>query len=101
MDFSIIVIALGSVGYIIMALFILLNKRIDELFDTSTEEGINQRQAVRRSGYINLFIGCIGLIMAGILYIFPDTNNVIVILFIIIIVMSSIINLLGNRRKKF
>ena len=89
MNLTFIIMILGSIGFLALGLFILLNKSF---------KGLNENY-IKRNGYINIIIGIVGLIISFLLYIRPEWNNALLITYLLSILILTFIQ--RNITKKY
>ena len=90
MDLTFIIMLLGSVGFILMGGFILLNKSF---------KGLNEVY-VKRNGIINIIIGIIAFIISIMVYIKPQWNNILLIAYLINILILTFVQRMLTKKYK-
>lgn len=100
MNITIIVMILGSLGFILLGIFLLNNKYVKGV-DINDKELYKEVKGMRFSGYINLLIGIIGIICSLISLATNSINKNIVIIFSLsIAILSSVQYLLNKKIRK-
>lgn len=100
MNITILVMILGSLGFILLGIFLLNNKYIKNI-DINDKELYREAKGMKFSGYINLLIGVIGIICSLICLITNNINKVIVLIFALsIAILSSIQYILNKKIRK-
>ena len=90
MNITILVMFLGSLGFILLGVFLLNNKYIKNI-DTSDKEVYKEIKAMKVSGYTNILIGAIGLVCSTISFISGNISKTLVTIFVICIALLSTI----------
>ena len=97
MNITVIVMFLGSLGFILLGSFLLTNKYIKRI-DTTDKEAYNEVKAMKVSGYTNLGIGGIGLICSIISFISGTVSKTVVIIFVLCIALLSATQYILNKK---
>lgn len=97
MNITILVMFLGSLGFILLGAFLLNNKYIKSI-DTNDKESYKEVKAMKVSGYTNISIGIIGLVCSTISFISGNINKTIVTTFIICIALLSTTQYILNKK---
>ena len=82
MNITLLVMFLGSLGFILLGAFLLNNKYIKSM-NTKDKEVYKEVKAMKISGYTNIAIGGIGLICSIISFISGSVSKTVVIIFVI------------------
>lgn len=88
MNITFIIMIIGSIGFILMGLFILLNKSFKQL----------NPKYVKRNGYINIIMGLIALIISILVLIKPEWNNTLLILYMINILVLTFVQRIITKK---
>ena len=83
-----VIIALASIGFMLMGLFILKSKVIAKSM-IKEDNDINAKLFIKKNAYINIFLGIFGIILSVIDFILAQNNLIIVIVFISTIFISA------------
>lgn len=97
MNITILVMFLGSLGFILLGVFLLNNKYIKNI-DTSDKEVYKEVKAMKVSGYTNILIGAIGLGCSTISFISGNISKMVVTIFVICIALLSTIQYIANKK---
>ena len=97
MNITIIVMILGSLGFILLGIFLLNNKYIKSI-DINDKELYKEVKGMKFSGYINILIGVIGVICSLICLITNSINKGIVTIFSLSIAILSSIQYIFNKK---
>lgn len=97
MNITILVMFLGSLGFILLGAFLLNNKYIKSM-DTSDKEVYKEVKAMKVSGYTNIAIGVIGLVCSAVSFISGDINKTVVTIFVICIALLSTTQYILNKK---
>ncbi|MBS6184202.1 MAG: hypothetical protein E7E64_00895 [Clostridium celatum] len=97
MNITILVMFLGSLGFILLGVFLLNNKYIKNI-DTSDKEVYKEIKAMKVSGYTNILIGAIGLVCSTISFISGNISKTLVTIFVICIALLSTIQYIANKK---
>lgn len=100
MNITIIIMILGSLGFILLGIFLLNNKYVKSI-DVNDKELYKEVKGMKFSGYINLLIGGIGIVCSLICLITNSINRGVVAIFSLsIAVLSSIQYILNKKIRK-
>lgn len=94
-----IIIILASIGFILMGLLMLKNKKLKEILISSNMYKDTDKY-IKFNGMFNIYIGILGLILGGIDYILVEKSNYIVIIFIVCMLISTIAQKIVVRKYK-
>lgn len=97
MNITIIVMFLGSLGFILLGTFLLSNKYVKSI-DINDKELYKEAKGMKFSGYINLLIGAIGIVCSLICLITNSINKVIVVTFAVSIAILSSVQYILNKK---
>lgn len=97
MNITIIVMILGSLGFILLGIFLLNNKYVKSI-DVSDKEAYKEVKAMKVSGYVNILIGILGIVSCVICLITNSINKIVVIIFAICIAILSCIQYIINKK---
>ena len=96
MNITIIVMLLGSLGFILLGVFLLNNKYVKSI-DKNDKEAYKEVKGMKVSGYINVLIGIVGVVCSSICLITNSINKVVVIIFVISIAILSFTQYILNK----
>lgn len=99
MNIVIIVMFLGSVGFIFLGTLLLNNKYVKSK-NTEDKSLVNEVKAMKVTGWINITIGAIGFITALISLLNESLNRTMVIVFIISIAILSLTQYVLSKKFK-
>ena len=99
MNITILVMFLGSLGFILLGVFLLNNKYIKNI-DTSDKEVYKEIKSMKVSGYTNISIGSIGLVCSTIAFISGNISKTVVTIFVICIALLSTTQYILNKKMK-
>ena len=97
MNFTIIVMVLGSLGFILLGVFLLNNKYIKTI-DAKDVELYKEVKSMKLSGYTNILIGVIGLICSIAAFIAGNLSKTIVSIFVLCIAILSTLQYIANKK---
>ena len=97
MNITLLVMFLGSLGFILLGAFLLNNKYIKSM-NTKDKEVYKEVKAMKISGYTNIAIGGIGLICSIISFISGSVSKTVVIIFVISIAILSATQYILNKK---
>ena len=97
MNITLLVMFLGSLGFILLGAFLLNNKYIKSM-NTKDKEVYKEIKAMKISGYTNIAIGGIGLICSIISFISGSVSKTVVIIFVISIAILSATQYILNKK---
>lgn len=94
-----IIMGVASIGFVIMGLVMLKNKKLKEILISSnmykdTEKYINF------NGKFNISVGIVGLVLMILDYLLEDKSNYIVIIFILIMLIATIAQKIVGKKYK-
>lgn len=99
MNITIIVIILASIGFLLIGLGIVNSKYIKK--NNSEDKAIiNEIKAMKVSGYVNIFIGSIGLIVSIISLFKEELTKPLMIIFVFYILVLSLIQYILAKNIK-
>ena len=90
MNLTFIIMLFGSIGFILMGVFILFSESF---------KGLNPIY-IKRNGIINIILGIIAIIITMLLYIKPQWNNVLLIAYLINILILTFIQRIITKQYK-
>ena len=88
MNFTIVVMVLGSLGFILLGTFLLNNKYIKNI-DENDKELYKEAKSMKLSGYTNILIGAIGV-----------TCSIVIIFVACIAILSTLQYILNKKIRK-
>lgn len=97
MNFTIVVMVLGSLGFILLGAFLLNNKYIKNI-DQNDEELYKEAKSMKLSGYTNILIGGIGVICSIAALVVGNVSKTIVIIFVACIAILSTLQYVLNKK---
>lgn len=97
MNITIIVMLLGSLGFLLIGIFLLNNKYVKSI-DINDKEAYKEVKSIKVSGYINILIGIVGMISSAICLITNSINKIVVIIFAICIAILSCTQYILNKK---
>lgn len=99
MNKAIIVMLLGSLGFILIGIYLLNNKYIKNI-DLNKDEMKREAKSIKLSGYTNILIGIVGVIcsIAGFLY--GGITKVIIMIFVLCIAILSVFQYIFNKKTR-
>ena len=97
MNITLLVMFLGSLGFILLGVFLLNNKYIKSI-DTNDKEVYKEVKAMKISGYTNIAIGGVGLVCSAISFISGNVSKTVVTIFVICIALLSTTQYILNKK---
>ncbi|WP_196000932.1 hypothetical protein [Clostridium sp. 1001271B_151109_B4] len=97
MNFTIVVMVLGSLGFILLGTFLLNNKYIKNI-DENDKELYKEAKSMKLSGYTNILIGAIGVTCSIAAFVVGNVSKTIVIIFVACIAILSTLQYILNKK---
>lgn len=97
MNITLLIMFLGSLGFIFLGAFLLNNKYIKSM-DTNDKEVYKEIKAMKISGYTNIAIGGVGLVCSIIAFVSGTLSKTIVIIFVMCIAILSTTQYILNKK---
>lgn len=99
MDKVTIIIVFSSIGFLLMGSFILCSKTVKSIM--VTEENYSKcNKFIKRNGYLNIFVGVIGIFIAIVNSFNEKWTKILIIIFIImIVILYSLQYILGKKYR--
>ncbi|MGL5380369.1 hypothetical protein [Clostridium sp.] len=96
-----IIMAIASIGFIIIALGVLKSKKLRNVLEQSNVYSDSSKM-LKFNGIFNLSIGIIGLILSVLDYFFYEKSKIIVIIFIVVTILGSLIqSIMGKKYRNY
>lgn len=99
MNIVIIVMLLGSLGFILLGA-LLLNNKYAKCKNIEDKSLINEIKSMKISGYVNIAIGSIGVISTLICLLNASLMRIVVIIFAILIAVLSLTQYILSKKYK-
>ena len=97
MNITLLVMFLGSLGFILLGAFLLNNKYIKNI-DPKDSELYKEAKSMKLSGYTNILIGVIGVICSIATFVVGDISKTIVMIFVVCIAILSTFQYILNKK---
>ena len=99
MNKTIIVMLLGSFGFILLGIYLLNNKYIKNS-DSSNSEIKKEVKSIKLSGYTNILIGLVGIICSIVTLLCGGITKIIIAIFVLCIAILSIFQYIFNKKAR-